>query len=67
MLHEVGDPPPLTMMNPPPHVGGYHIGYEERPDGSSWSNIEFRMSVKPLWLHRYMVRVLLGWEWRDDA
>ena len=66
MLHEVPSDP-LTIMNTPPHVGGYHIGCQQLDDGATWTALEIRMSVKPIWFHRYMVRVLLGWEWRDDG
>ena len=58
MLHEVkpGKAGEHQFKPSPDFVGGYHIGL-----------IEFCMTVKPSWFHRYMVRLVLGWEWKDAA
>ena len=39
------------------YVGGYRIG---GPIG-----LQINFEKKPIWLHRVMMRVLLGWEWID--
>jgi hypothetical protein len=36
------------------------------PGSSPPAGVHFSMPTKPNWLHRTMMRVLLGWEWRDD-
>jgi hypothetical protein len=36
------------------------------PGSSATHRVQFPMTKKPNWLHRTMMRVLLGWEWRDD-
>ena len=41
----------------PKYVGGYRIG------GPTGLQINFQR--KPIWLHRVMMRLLLGWEWID--
>ena len=57
MLHEAGeqDLSGAQFTTPPDYVGGYHIGL-----------VEFCMSQKPIWFHRVMVRLVLGWEWKDS-
>jgi hypothetical protein len=42
-----------------------HCGYWILPGSTSAQSVRFYMPVKPNWLHRTMMRVLLGWEWRD--
>lgn len=42
----------------PKYAGGYRIG------GNSYYT-QFNLTRKPIWLHRVMVRLLLGWEWID--
>lgn len=39
------------------YVGGYRIG---GPTG-----LQINSEKKPIWLHRMMARVLLGWVWID--
>jgi hypothetical protein len=43
----------------PKYVGGYRIG------GNGAYYTQFNLTRKPIWLHRVMVRLLLGWEWID--
>jgi hypothetical protein len=43
-----------------------HCGYWILPGSTSAQSVRFYTPVKPNWLHRTMMRVLLGWEWRDD-
>ena len=47
--------PPYQILPIPKYVGTYHI------------TVGFSISLekKPLWLHRYMTRILLGWKWVD--
>jgi hypothetical protein len=46
----------FTELNPK-YVGSYWIG------GSMGLHISFK--EKPIWLHRTMMRLCLGWEWKD--
>lgn len=39
----------------PKPVGAWQIG----------GSVYYQMTKKPIWLHRVMSRVLLGWEWID--
>ena len=39
----------------PEYVGGYDIT----------PNFTVMLQTKPMWLHRYMTRILLGWKWKD--
>lgn len=48
---------PVSLRYDPPSAGAYHIG-----KGSMVMYIE----KKPLWLHRWFCRLLLGWEWKDN-
>lgn len=49
---------PNIVMEPlnRPAVGAYWIG-----DG-----IGFHMLTRPSWFHRLMMRLLLGWVWKDN-
>jgi hypothetical protein len=38
----------------PKYAGGYCIG-----------ELQINLKEKPIWLHRTMMRLCLGWEWRD--
>jgi hypothetical protein len=40
----------------PKPAGAWQIG----------GSVYYQMTKKPIWLHRIMARVLLGWEWRDE-
>ena len=39
-------------------VGGYYLG------GRLGLGIMF--PKKPIWIHRFLMKLLLGWEWIDD-
>ena len=41
----------------PKYAGGYCLG------GSM--GLQVNLKEKPIWLHRTMMRLCLGWEWRD--
>jgi len=43
------------FVTPPKPVGAWRIG----------GSVYYQMNKKPIWLHRIMARVLLGWEWID--
>jgi hypothetical protein len=47
----------LTITNLPKYVGMYEIG----KDSGTW----FSLFKKPNWFHRTMVRLILGWVWKD--
>lgn len=47
---------PATMsVNFPKTAGRYYLS----------DNFSVDIAVKPSWLHRFMTKLLLGWEWRD--
>lgn len=46
----------FQIYNQPEWVGGYDIT----------PNFKVMLATKPMWLHRYMTRVLLGWKWKDS-
>lgn len=37
------------------------------PGSSPTLQTQFYMLSKPKWLHRALMKVLLGWEWKDGA
>ena len=43
------------ILKLPEYVGGYDIT----------PNFTVMLQTKPMWLHRYMTRILLGWKWKD--
>lgn len=43
------------ILTLPEYVGGYDIT----------PNFTIMLQTKPMWLHRYMTRILLGWKWKD--
>jgi hypothetical protein len=43
------------IFSQPEYVGGYDIT----------PNFTVMLQTKPMWLHRYMTRILLGWKWKD--
>jgi hypothetical protein len=45
------------FITPPRYVGAWQIG----------GSVYYQMTKKPIWLHRVMSRLLLGWEWRDGV
>ena len=48
----------VFRLNAPTPVGGYRMG------GAS-GYTQFNLTKKPCWLHRFGVRLVLGWEWVD--
>jgi hypothetical protein len=48
----------FTEINPK-YDGGYRLG---GPTG-----FQINIKKKPIWLHRTMMRLCLGWEWVDAA
>jgi hypothetical protein len=48
----------FEMHQPPKAVGVYWIG-------GVGSGVGFHFPKKPCWWHRFMMRVALGWDWRD--
>ena len=49
-----------TLLQPPKPVG-----YWLFPGSVPGGEIQFHMTRRPRWLHRTMMRLLLGFEWRD--
>lgn len=41
----------------PKYVGGYQIGGQY--------GLKINLEKKPIWLHRTMMKLCLGWEWID--
>ena len=48
----------VNTINLPTYVGRYEIG----KDTGTW----FSLLKKPNWFHRTMVRLILGWIWKDN-
>ena len=48
----------LLIASQPEHVGGYRMGAES-------GYVQFNLTSKPSWLHRFGVRLVLGWRWVD--
>jgi len=55
----IEQPPSLHVVTVPNHVGYYCLG----------GNIGFCIAFakKPNWFHRTMMKVCLGWEWKDKS
>ena len=53
----IEQPPSLHVVTVPNHIGYYCLG----------GNIGFCIAFakKPNWFHRTMMKVCLGWEWKD--
>ena len=43
------------QIHNPQYVGRYEIT----------PNFHVHLQLKPMWLHRYMTRILLGWKWKN--
>jgi hypothetical protein len=50
----------IKLLPNPKYVGGYRIG------GDAYYT-QFMLVRKPIWLHRVMARLLLGWKWIDSG
>ena len=48
-------PPDYHILQIPVWAGSYRIG--------DWMEVYF--PKKPCWFHRFMTKLLLGWEWKD--
>ena len=48
-----------TIAAAPKYAGDYRMG-----GGTFYT--QFSLCKKPCWLHRKMVKLLLGWEWVDN-
>ena len=46
------------FIAPPKPVGRYEIGGRY--------GMHVVLSKKPIWIHRFFARLLLGWKWRDE-
>lgn len=49
--------PEYAFITPPKYVGAYRVG------GNHGFSIAF--TKKPIWIHRTMMKLCLGWEWKD--
>ena len=47
------------VITPQNYVGGYRIGKE-----FEWSH-QFNLAYKPKRIHRFLMRICLGWYWFD--
>ena len=63
-MNLVGEPSTedWSIKMPPPLVGQYLFG--QSPD-RSYTSLAIGLPVKPSWLKRWMMKSLLGFEWRD--
>ena len=63
-LKEIGgaeiDPSMFKTYTPPTYVGGYRIGKE------LIGSIQFNLTYKPKRIHRFFMRICLGWYWFDQ-
>ncbi len=53
-------PVQALVVSPPNYVGGYRLGKEFE------YSIQFNLTYKPNWLHRFFMRTCLGWYWFDE-
>lgn len=42
-----------------------YVGLWRLPGSTAACRVEFASPTKPNWFHRFMMKTLLGWEWRD--
>jgi hypothetical protein len=63
-LKEIGgseiDPSMFKTYTPPTYVGGYRIGKELT------GSIQFNLTYKPNFIHRFFMKICLGWYWFDQ-
>ena len=50
----------FKAYTPPTYVGGYRIGKE------LIGSIQFNLTYKPKRIHRFFMRICLGWYWFDQ-
>jgi len=48
------------FYEPPKSVGGYRIGKELN------GSIQFNLTYKPNFIHRFFMKICLGWYWFDN-
>ncbi len=58
-LADLVDPSKCITSSLPKYAGGYQMG------GNAY-NTKFMLLENPCWLHRNMVKLLLGWTWVDN-
>jgi hypothetical protein len=63
-LKEIGgseiDPSMFKVYTPPKTVGGYRLGNELT------GSIQFNLTYKPNFIHRFFMKICLGWYWFDQ-
>jgi hypothetical protein len=50
----------FKAYTPPTYVGGYRIGKE------LIGSIQFNLTYKPNFIHRFFMKICLGWYWFDQ-
>jgi hypothetical protein len=50
----------FDFVAPPKVVGGYRIGKELT------GSIQFNLTYKPNFIHRFFMKICLGWYWFDQ-
>lgn len=50
-----------TIKRLPKAKGAYVLGSRDKTN-----TIAFHLAFKPIWLHRQMMRIFLGWYWVDE-
>jgi hypothetical protein len=50
-----------TIKHTPKVKGAYVLGSRDKTN-----TIAFHLAFKPIWLHRQMMRIFLGWYWVDE-
>ena len=56
----INEPSMFKTYTPPTYVGGYRIGKE------LIGSIQFNLTYKPKRIHRFFMRICLGWYWFDQ-
>lgn len=51
----------IYLLSYPKYVGGWQL-----PGSTVRHTVQFNMEGRPCWLHRTMMRLLLGWKWKDE-
>jgi len=55
----------LFANNPSPLTLDLQICNEQRIGYYNLGGLHLELNKKPCWLHRFTVRLALGWEWND--
>lgn len=65
-MDEYTDAKALQKVMAPP--GGFHFSDWPKTQGFYvMGNMHFGLTTKPSRFHRLMVRLILGWKWRDNV